>query len=383
MGGDSDEGLGENLFDARTGSYDELYIGSTSGGGVYTSQFGLGPNVLHEEAGMIDSECAAPDLSCNNSFCGDSDVLAERADGQDCVGRPKLAQSERGEEVQSPGCDSDSAPDRGLGGGALGEGWWVGTGGNDQQAQKRCRKNPTTSVTAADVLAASFGGRGSGTVVAAGQCRTCSLCGRSGHNRRTCPQARLSSSLTDSLKPDIPNVMNQAQGVQWVLRGENQGEGSTPLWAGTLVEALYDNGLWYEGVIESHDSTTGRYKITFPDGECVTTPLPDDNFRILSSTRAVGPIRSGVSIACTVENGGNGCAPAPVCSGNNHMLVAASAGGGGCYVARPLDYAQACMLPRPNSWYAILSFALVHTCVTKFPLISISNQLIQFCSPAS
>lgn len=90
------------------------------------------------------------------------------------------------------------------------------------------------------------------------------------------------------------------------LRGEKGSGGSPVLCAGTCVEALYDDGLWYEGRIESHDSTTGRYKITLQDGETVTTPLPDDNFRVLSSA---GP-----------EHGKN-CASPPVTVFNGNGQV--------------------------------------------------------------
>jgi hypothetical protein len=343
--GDSDEGLGESFFDARTGPYDELDIGGT-GGNVFTSRFGLGPSALHEEGGMMDTDCAAPDLSCDGSFCGDSDALAERSERQDAVVRPR--QGDGGADVQSPGCDSDTAPDKGLGGGALGDGWWVGNGGNDRQAQKRYRKSPTTAVTAADVIAGvGCSGRGSSAVMPSGQCRTCSLCGRTGHNRRTCPQTRLSHPHTDGLKPDAPTVLQ----AQLAFGSERMGEGWATLWAGTRVEALYDNGQWYEGVIESHDSTTGRYKITFPDGESVTTPLPDDNFRVISWTRPAGPLQSDGSLASNMENGKICCAPAPACSGSTQVFMMAATGGGECYVARPLDYAQACLLPRPISWY--------------------------------
>jgi hypothetical protein len=371
VGGDSDEELGENLFDARNGSYDELYIGAT-GTNVFTSQFGLGTNSLHGEG---ISDCAAPDLSCNSSFCGDSDVLAECTEGQGCARRPKLALNEGGAEVQSPGCDSDTTSDRCLGGGALGDGWWVGTGGNDRQTQKR-RKISSTAATAADVIAAGvgFSGRGSSVVMAAVQNRTCSLCGRSGHNRRTCLHARPSSSLTDGLRSDVPNVLNQAQGAQWVLRGDKGGVGTTPLCSGTLVEALYDNGLWYEGVIESHDSATGRYKITFPDGESVTTPLPDDNFRILSCTGPTGQVPSDASMAPTFENGKFCCVPAPVCNGGVQVyLMAATSGGAGGFVAKPLDYAQACLLPRPTPWYTLLSSAPLHAKMAQIPFTSINK----------
>ena len=356
MGGDSDEDLGENLFDARTGSYDELYIGGTPGN-VYSSQLGLSSS-----AGI--SECAAPDLSCNSSFCGDSDVLGEGAERQDCIRRPR---SEGRAEAQSPDGDSDTAPDRGLGGGALGEGWWVG--GNDRQVQKRCRKIPFTPATAADVIISGVGcsGRGSSVAMAAGQYRTCSLCGKTGHNRRTCLHARLSSTVTDGLLPDVPNTLNQAQGALWTARGEKGCGGSTVLWAGTPVEALYDDGLWYEGVIESHDSTTGRYKITFPDGESVTTPLPDDNFRILSSARPTGPGQLDSSMASTIEPEKNYCAPTPVFNGNLQVcVVAAKNGGAEGFVAKPLDYAQACLLPRPTPGYVLLSSALKHAKRTQF-----------------